>query len=938
MQLIILPLTTAQANEASVSSINLNNDENNNGGFGKVTVIDDKSLANGEEKIGLLRLPVQGQDPTHPELFTWQIFPTAAGQNISIMEANVGIGTTTPNATLDVRDSIVLSSAVGTKVVSKIVNTGNAGFWLSPKRTDGTSWVTNIDSNYTTIGDNLWNTAGSTENTLEVRGNMVVGKSYGQANSPAPTNGMLIEGNVGIGTTTPGAKLDVNGTILSGFIYLNNDPNGVYGMATGGQAGDWGTRLLAFDHFIFNETRTNTTLMKIAKGGNVGIGTTSPSEKLDVEGNLQINNNLIKGATLLGDTLYYQGENILGTVYDKLIRADQKYTVTPDKALRGGSVANMFDGDGDSDANWDDADLPVAININFNGMKHYWTGLAIGFPYGRRVAGVKIWKYYDSNSSNGWDSDCNNDQKDVIWSVVYETTTNDQNTIMVRDNLGNGICEFKIALSGTPAYSNDTRIGEIAGWQYYYGSEGSFVRVTGDTMYGGLTVINGNVSIGATSPSAKLYVQGGSYTVTGNSNNAAYAIGATSIAADTSIYSYGRICAGNYDGDCSNTNTARGGIGVVISNTGIRFPDNTVQTTAAVSGGPDLWVENGTAIYYNNGNVGIGTGNPREQLHVGNGGDSSGATNPNMIVTTTGNSGIAVRDSANDIELDLVTSSGFSSGLIGTQTNHNLGITTNNTIKMTVTPGGNVGIGTATPSAKLEVVESSNKAGLNKGVSITSENTGAGPNWALYVRSDKSETNQDSIGIYAAGLGGQDNYGVYGTTNDYAGKNYGIKGLVGDIAGTSGEGYGVYGEARGSGTNYGVYGKAEGGTTNWAGYFVGDVTVSSNIETASLTLGSVKRTSWPSYSKVDVDMGLDGVASYAMCQSGKTIIGGGCFCCQNSGVQNNAILWSTPVYLPAQDNNDKWYCSCTKSANEAGCGSNSDVYHRTNHVIAICAG
>ena len=63
----------------------------------------------------------------------------------------------------------------------------------------------------------------------------------------------------------------------------------------------------------------------------------------------------------------------------------------------------------------------------------------------------------------------------------------------------------------------------------------------------------GNVGIGTTSPNAKLFVQGGSYTQTGNANNAAYAIGATSIAADTSIYSYGKICAGNSLGDCSGT-------------------------------------------------------------------------------------------------------------------------------------------------------------------------------------------------------------------------------------------------------------------------------------------------------------------------------------------------------------------------------------------------
>ena len=107
---------------------------------------------------------------------------------------------------------------------------------------------------------------------------------------------------------------------------------------------------------------------------------------------------------------------------------------------------------------------------------------------------------------------------------------------------------------------------------------------------------SGNVGIGMTTPFAGLYVAGGVYGSVGNANQGIYALGAQTIAADTSIYSYGAICASNYLGNCQGT----GGVVFGITNT-------SAGTNIPTSGN----------VFFNNGsNVGIGTTSPSSKLHV----------------------------------------------------------------------------------------------------------------------------------------------------------------------------------------------------------------------------------------------------------------------------------------------------------------------------------
>ena len=93
------------------------------------------------------------------------------------------------------------------------------------------------------------------------------------------------DGNVGIGTTSPGQKLDVSGNIASNSIYLYDstsndrlvldlDGSDNLQISTGTSTGSRGIT-------FFTESSEK---MRILSGGNVGIGNTSPGNKLEVTG------------------------------------------------------------------------------------------------------------------------------------------------------------------------------------------------------------------------------------------------------------------------------------------------------------------------------------------------------------------------------------------------------------------------------------------------------------------------------------------------------------------------------------------------------------------------------------------------------------------------------------------------------------------------------
>jgi hypothetical protein len=247
-----------------------------------------------------------------------------SANNITILQSNnnVGIGTTTPGTKLTINGG---DDAAATGVLEL---TTSGGTNLKFGGNTGYSWIQSHASKPLYI------------NQL---GNNVILNLNG--------------GNVGIGTTNPLSKFQVNGQAsvlgnsFNGLAYFNgtnalasyNTANKIVmssngstdGLYTGGlhltrraltQQGHFGSGIRgisvgtvlqdnALELYTSTNTEQNATRLKIASNGNVGIGTTAPSQLLHVAGNMRLQNQLYDSTNSIGTSGQVLTKTSAGTIW-----------------------------------------------------------------------------------------------------------------------------------------------------------------------------------------------------------------------------------------------------------------------------------------------------------------------------------------------------------------------------------------------------------------------------------------------------------------------------------------------------------------------------------------------------------------------------------------------------------------------------------------------
>jgi hypothetical protein len=549
--------------------------------------------------------------------------------SLTFKGSNVGIGTTNPLSLLDINttsytgailtlDAGIINAttqmprSIG-KPLMKLGKTSYSttagdyygiGFGYSPLPTDFNCaeigvLITSVSGAET--GDIVFSTRPNTTNV-------------------APTERMRItsDGNVGIGTTNPTSKLHITTTSSTNLLdFRNVDIFGIYATSLG--IGSRGNTLdfLARDYNNGNGVATRN-ILSLRPEGNVGIGTTNPGYKLDIQGSdaqtLRILDTRTAGDAIVALKEFNDNNGFdmayIGSTDDRFYIRGYNNSSTPRVDLAIDRItSNVGIGMTDPKYKLDVAGTINASNILINGSiisasSSQWI-----------TTGTKI---YNNNTGN-----------------VGIGTTNPNHILHLHKNATTQ--DVRIALTDNTSTASGTRglhlikYSDNSSYLWNYEST-SLTIATADTERI-VILANGNVGIGTTNPGYKLDIQGGAVQTLRilDTRTAGDAIVALKELNDNNGFDMAYIGSTDdrfYIRGYNNSATPRVDLAIdrITSNVGIGMTNpkykldvagtinasNILINGSIISASSSQWITSGTNIYANNllGNVGIGTNNP----------------------------------------------------------------------------------------------------------------------------------------------------------------------------------------------------------------------------------------------------------------------------------------------------------------------------------------